>query len=32
MITGKVKIGIEEFKEDISPHVIDRPSVDEYLA
>jgi hypothetical protein len=32
MIPVKVKIDIEEFKEDISPHVIDRPSVEEYLA
>ena len=32
MITGKVKIGIEEFKEDIISTVIDRPSVEEYLA
>ena len=32
MISGKVKIGIEEFKEVESPHVIDRPSVEEYLA
>jgi hypothetical protein len=30
-ITGKVKIGIEEFKEDIISACIDRPSVEEYL-